>query len=116
MNPCKKDSSTFHGKFMIGNFIGDGNFSVVKECFERTSLTKYAVKVARLKGTGDEREDLREMMTSEVAVMRALEHPNVIKCIDAFFGSSEILIVLEYAAVSDMFFFKLDTIYFNTIQ
>ncbi len=95
-----KDPSIFYKQYNIGSVLGDGNFSIVKECFKKESpATKHAVKVVKLKGSRSEKDELKQMLTAEVALMRSIKHDNVVQIVDAFFGSSEILVVLELTEV-----------------
>ncbi len=100
-------SSYFYEKYELGSVLGDGNFSTVKECFDKSTMTKRAVKVVSLKGEKCVQEDLQEMMIGEVSLMQKLNHRNIVQCLDAFFGSSEILVVLEYTEVGWLYLFLL---------
>ena len=95
-----KELLEFQKKYKLGDVLGEGNFSVVRKCFTKAGdQSMYAVKVVKLKGNKEKKEDIKTMLQSEVAVMQKINNRNIIKCIDAFFGSDEIMVVLEGTAV-----------------
>lgn len=103
MASTAKQASEFYNKYRTANALGEGNFSVVKQCYAKSSPSKkYAVKIIKLKGNKAKKEEVARMMFNEVGVMRKLDHGNIIKCIDAFFGIEEILVVLEYTEVCEI--------------
>ena len=103
MASTAKQPSEFYNRYRTANALGEGNFSVVKQCYAKSSPSKkYAVKMIKLKGTKAKKEEVARMMFNEVGVMRKLDHGNIIKCIDAFFGIEEILVVLEYTEVCEI--------------
>ena len=95
-----KETSEFYQTFKTGNLLGEGNFSSVRECILRKGEgIKYAVKMVKLSGSKEKKEEIKSMMQGEVNVMQKLDCKNIIKCIDAFFGANEILVVLEFTSV-----------------
>ena len=99
-----KDISGFQRKYRYGAVLGEGNFSVVRECIMNdNSQYNLAVKIVRLKGNKEKKDDIRKMMQREVQVMKKIDNMNIIKFIDAFFGNEEILVVLEGTKVCTVY-------------
>jgi doublecortin-like kinase 3 len=62
--------------------IGKGKFSIVYQAVRRDATKeKLAVKVIQKKGVG---EDDREYMRTEIAVLRLVNHPNIVRMVDMF--------------------------------
>lgn len=96
-----KDITEFQRKYKFGNVLGEGNFSTVRECFTKPGGNcKFAVKIVKLKGSNEKKEDIKTMLRSEISTMQKIDNENIIKCIDSFHGPDEIMVVLEGAEVS----------------
>ncbi|XP_065052669.1 serine/threonine-protein kinase DCLK1-like [Rhopilema esculentum] len=105
-----KETSEFYQTFKTGNLLGEGNFSSVRECIlKKGEGIKYAVKMVKLSGSKEKKEDIKSMMQGEVSVMQKLDCKNIIKCIDAFFGTNEILVVLEFTSDGDLYDYIINT-------
>ena len=61
--------------------IGKGKFSVVHKCRSRASGEEFAVKVID-KGKLQPQE--RELLRTEIAVLKLVRHPSIIRLVDVF--------------------------------
>lgn len=96
-----KDINDLKKKYKVGSTLGEGNFSVVRECSTKPDdHCHYAIKIVKLKGKKEKKENIKAMMQSEISIMQKLDHNNIVKCIEAFQGADEIAIVLEGTRVS----------------
>ncbi|XP_040821340.1 serine/threonine-protein kinase DCLK3 [Ochotona curzoniae] len=85
--------------YETGRVVGDGNFAVVKECRHRETRLAYAMKIidkSRLKGKED-------MVDSEIAIVRSLSHPNIVKLHEVYETEKEVYLILEYVQGGDLF-------------
>ncbi|XP_007902284.2 serine/threonine-protein kinase DCLK3 [Callorhinchus milii] len=85
--------------YEIGSTIGDGNFALVKECRLRNTEEWYAVKIidkAKIKGKED-------MIKNEIAIVKSISHPNIVRFIEEFESDTEIYIIMEYVHGGDLF-------------
>lgn len=83
------------GGYTIGRVLGEGGFCQVRQAVHHISGAKVAIKVidkAKLTGPND-----RKRMAREIAVMKRLSHPNIIRCLDCIEATTREYIVMEYA-------------------
>jgi len=88
----------FRSQYRLGRKLGEGAFGVVHECRRRDQETgsPFAVKmIDRVEAdTGD--------IEREVRVMGALDHPNVVKCLDIFVEKCFVCIVMPKYSGGDL--------------
>lgn len=85
--------------YEIGKIIGDGNFAVVRECIDKGTKLEYALKIidkAKCKGK-------EHMITSEVAILRRVKHPNIVQLLGEFDFGNELYLVMELVKGGDLF-------------
>lgn len=85
------------GRYLIGDLIGEGSYSKVKEIIDSETLERRAMKIMkrqRLKKIPNGEENVKR----ETKLMRRLNHRNVIKLVDLFYNDEKqkIYIVMEY--------------------
>lgn len=86
-------------KYDIGRPIGDGHFSVVYCCMNKTTQEFCALKlIDKLKCRG--RDD---MIYNEVKILKQLKHPNIVKLIEEFDYSKQLYLILELVQDGDLF-------------
>jgi len=70
-----------------------GKFGVVKKVTERSSKTVFAAKYIRLgsSGSGSSREDIMR----EINIMNQLHHKRLVRLVDAFDMSRNIVMIME---------------------
>ena len=76
--------------------MGEGGFGSVYKCIHRRTGSLYAVKVVKLNAIHS--QHLREVH-HEIFSLRHLNHPNIIRAEEVFFGSSVVYMVMEYCEV-----------------
>lgn len=77
----------------LGSLLGEGAFARVVMGLDRTTLQQYAVKV--IEKQSDDAQGL-EFIWRELNVMKAVNHPNIVRTYDIFDTRSRLYIVLEY--------------------
>ena len=82
-------------KYELGRILGDGNFAVVKHCRERETGKEFAMKIVD-KGKLRGKEDLIE---TEIVIMKACNHPNIVKLFLDYETKSEIFLLMELVGV-----------------
>ncbi|XP_038665776.1 serine/threonine-protein kinase DCLK1-like [Scyliorhinus canicula] len=95
--------------YEIGRTIGDGNFALVKECRLKNTEYEYAVKIidkSKLKGK-------EIMIENEIAIVRSLSHPNIVRFIEEFETEEEIYLIMEYIHGGDLFDAITDSVKFT---
>mmetsp|Transcript_4388 Transcript_4388/g.10292 ORF Transcript_4388/g.10292 Transcript_4388/m.10292 type:complete len:784 (+) Transcript_4388:171-2522(+) len=92
--------------------IGRGASSVVKLCVNKNTKVEYAVKImSRKNSMMDE-----EKFTSEISIMKALDHPNIIRMEDVYKTPTEIRVVMELAVGGELFERICDQNFFGEAQ
>lgn len=90
----------FIGKYMLGDVIGDGAYSTVKECLDTESLGRRAVKIM-------EKKRLRKIPNGErnvqleIQVLKKLDHENLIKLYDVVYkpDKEKLYIFMDFCVI-----------------
>ncbi|XP_023519570.1 CBL-interacting serine/threonine-protein kinase 23-like isoform X2 [Cucurbita pepo subsp. pepo] len=89
------------GKYELGRTLGEGNFAKVK--FARNTETDDNVAIKIL----DKEKVLKHKMISqikrEIATMKLIRHPNVIRMFEVMASKTKIYIVLEFVTGGELF-------------
>ncbi|NXU67436.1 DAPK3 kinase, partial [Horornis vulcanius] len=73
-----------------------GHFGVVRLCCQRSTGTFYAAKFVKIRQCWGSRLGLeRAQVEREVAILRQLDHPNIMRLHDLFTSKTEMVLVLE---------------------
>lgn len=105
LKPQKRQDSSLNisnkilGRYSVGQIIGDGNFAVVRKCIDKIKNQEYALKIIdKSKCVGKE-----HMIENEVAILRSIQHPNIIELIAEHETPSELYLVMELVKGGDLF-------------
>ncbi|GJQ11503.1 hypothetical protein GpartN1_g3294.t1 [Galdieria partita] len=90
------------GPYILGKTLGTGSTGKVKLAFNTEQNELVAVKIVR-KDFLDSKPNLRRKVQREIAVMKLVEHPHVLRLIDVFETSSHLFLVIEYAEGGELF-------------
>ncbi|XP_065566070.1 serine/threonine-protein kinase DCLK1-like isoform X2 [Artemia franciscana] len=83
----------------VGRTIGDGNFALVRECLDKSSKLKLALKVIdKSRCHGKE-----VVVESEVAILRRTNHANIVRLYRDFDFPDKLCLVMEYVPGGDLF-------------
>merc|ERR1719270_2325662 len=86
-------------KYFVRQIVGDGNFAVVRVCYSRQTRKEFAVKIIdKAKCQGKE-----HMIESEIAILSAIAHSNIIQLEEVFDFPTEKYLVMEYVSGGDLF-------------
>ncbi|XP_041029506.1 serine/threonine kinase 17a like [Carcharodon carcharias] len=86
---------------LLGKELGRGKFAVVKKCMENASGKEYAAKFLRKRRKG---QDCRMDIINEIAILEiAKSNSHVVDLHEVYETTSEIILVLEYAAGGEIF-------------
>ncbi|OSX81569.1 hypothetical protein BU14_0014s0117 [Porphyra umbilicalis] len=89
----KASSRRIEEHYELGSLLGEGAFARVVMGLDRTTLQQYAVKV--IEKQSDDAQGL-EFIWRELNVMKAVNHPNIVRTYDIFDTRTRLYIVLEY--------------------
>eukprot|EP00753_Platysulcus_tardus_P001367 PLAT11303.1.p1 GENE.PLAT11303.1~~PLAT11303.1.p1 ORF type:complete len:444 (+),score=176.33 PLAT11303.1:67-1332(+) len=90
----------FRQVYRLGATLGSGNYSIVKECFNIETGARYACKMMRKSKLSS--EDV-EALGEEIAVMKSLDHPNIVSMVDFFETRKMYYIVMELISGGELF-------------
>jgi len=93
------EEGDINDKYIMGEEIGRGGFSVVREATCREDGEKYAVKIVEKTLIQDEIKLLRR----EIEIMKQVEHENILKLIEIFEDDEKVYIVMELVDGSELF-------------
>nr|QSH71661.1 CBL-interacting protein kinase [Hedychium coronarium] len=88
-------------KYELGRTIGEGTFAKVK--FARNIETGEPVAIKILDKEKVLKHKLVEQIKREVATMKLIKHPNVVRIYEVMGSKSKIFIVLEFATGGELF-------------
>ncbi|CAH0562549.1 unnamed protein product [Brassicogethes aeneus] len=86
MAPLVKD-------YILGNVIGNGGFSIVYKAIRKENNQEFALKYFKYKA--GQLEGQRRVV-QEVALLKILQHPNIIQMVDYNIKKTSLYIVFEY--------------------
>ncbi|KAI6685409.1 hypothetical protein NL676_031322 [Syzygium grande] len=89
------------GKYEVGRTIGEGTFAKVK--FARNSETGEAVAVKILDKEMVLKHKMAEQIKREIATMKLIKHPNVVRLYEVMGSRTKIYIILEFATGGELF-------------
>ena len=94
------DAFVIEDFFNIHDKLGSGKFSTVFRATDKKSGTEHAVKIIKRRSLSRRENDA---LRTEIAVLRLLNHPNIISIQHVFETVSSICIVMEYVKGGDLF-------------
>ena len=90
------------GPYVIIRPLGAGTTGKVKLAIERETNRQCAIKIIA-KSSFDTRPNLRTKIQREIALMRLVDHPHLLKLIDVLESPRHLYIVVEYASRGELF-------------
>ncbi|KAD7477838.1 hypothetical protein R6Q59_007497 [Mikania micrantha] len=99
MNPPKIKRRV--GKYEVGRTIGEGTFAKVK--FARDSETGEPVALKILDKEKVVKHKMAEQIKMEIATMKLIKHPNVVRLFEVMGSKTKIFIVLEFVTGGELF-------------
>lgn len=85
--------------YIIGDKLGEGNFSTVFACENRETGEKCAVKVINKANLDVNVESLHQ----EVAILKQVDHPNIVGLLDIYETSRKVYLVMELMTGGELF-------------
>lgn len=92
---------TVEDKYEIGDEIGRGAFSVVKNAKSKETGERVAVKFIEKKFV--DKQDL-VLLAREIDIMKKVDHPNVLKLFEVFETDEAIALVMELVTGGELFY------------
>lgn len=90
----------FKSNYTLGKMIGSGTFSVVREALHKETHQKFAIKCIKKDGLTE--EDI-EALTTEVAILKQMNHPNIMNLHDFYTEAHYYYLVTEYMEGGELF-------------
>ncbi|KAI1821300.1 hypothetical protein F4861DRAFT_542120 [Xylaria intraflava] len=98
----KREKSSRFGEYVLGHTIGEGEFGKVKLGWKQDGGVQVAIKLIRRDSVGNNPTRLQKIYR-EVAILRGLAHPNIVRLHEMTETERHIGIVLEYASGGELF-------------
>lgn len=80
-------------KYDVLSNIGDGNYSTVKKCMNRSTGQYLALKIVE----NSKLEEKDRKIEDEVAIVKGMEHPNIVRVVQDFSSDIGIFLLMELA-------------------
>ncbi|KAE8147641.1 serine/threonine protein kinase chk2 [Aspergillus avenaceus] len=101
-HPRTRDTNGFHQQYRMFQPLGKGHFATVYLCAERSTGTRYAVKVFERR-SGDSQKSQVDALQQEIGLLMGVSHPNLLCLKDTFDESDGVYLVLELAPEGELF-------------
>ncbi|KAK7363403.1 hypothetical protein VNO77_05545 [Canavalia gladiata] len=89
------------GKYELGRTLGEGNFGKVKFARNIDSGLPFAVKIIQKNKVVD--LNITNQIKGEIATLKLLRHPNVVRLYEVLASKTKIYMVLEYVNGGELF-------------
>ena len=90
------------GQYMLLYTLGTGSTGKVKLAEHRGTHKKYAMKIIK-KSIFEYEPDLQDKIHREIALMRLMDHPHILKISEILESQKHLYLVLEFASHGEMF-------------
>jgi serine/threonine protein kinase len=90
------------GPYELGATLGRGNFGLVKLAVHRETGEQFAVKIVKKEVLEDE-TTANVDIKREIAIMKALEHPNIVALNDVLYSPKRVFMVMELVRGGELF-------------
>eukprot|EP01083_Nonionella_stella_P046012 123226_1 len=87
--------------YSIGKTIGEGTFGKVKKGIHKLTGIKVAIKILVRKRIVEVAD--RERVNREIAIMKKLRHPNVVRLFEVIDTPRYIFLIMEFASGGELF-------------
>lgn len=108
-NVVKRKETTF-GSYILGQTLGEGEFGKVKLGWKRDGSIQVAIKLIRRDTLGHNPSRLPKIYR-EIAILRELAHPNIVRLHEMVETDRHIGIIMEYASGGELFDYILNNRY-----
>ncbi|KAJ5488200.1 hypothetical protein N7453_011654 [Penicillium expansum] len=108
-NVVKRKETTF-GSYILGQTLGEGEFGKVKLGWKRDGSLQVAIKFIRRDTLGTNPSRLPKIYR-EIAILRELAHPNIVRLHEMVETDRHIGIIMEYASGGELFDYILNNRY-----
>lgn len=93
---------TKFGEYILGQTLGEGEFGKVKMGWKKEGGVQVAIKLIRRETLGNNPNRLPKIYR-EIAILRELQHPNIVRLHEMVETERHIGIILEYASGGELF-------------
>jgi protein-serine/threonine kinase len=100
--PERKTKEIRFGDYILGQTLGEGEFGKVKMGWKRDGGVQVAIKLIRRDTLGNNPSRLPKIYR-EIAILRGLQHPNIVRLHEMVETERHIGIILEYASGGELF-------------
>ncbi|KAJ4290757.1 hypothetical protein N0V88_006506 [Collariella sp. IMI 366227] len=98
----RREKQTKFGEYILGNTIGEGEFGKVKLGWKQEGGVQVAIKLIKKDQLGGNPSRMAKIMR-EVAILKQLTHPNIVRLHKMEESERHYGIVLEYASGGELF-------------
>jgi serine/threonine protein kinase len=88
-------------RYELGPVVGQGSFAAVRLATDLETGDAVAVKLIERRRLCS--EEAAVSLHTEIEMMRGMNHPNIVKVLDAFEGNGCVALVMEYVRGGDLF-------------
>jgi serine/threonine-protein kinase Chk2 len=101
--PRTRETHGFNQQYRIVKQLGKGHFATVYLCVEQSTGDKYAVKVFEKRQGDSQKSQADDALQQEIALLKSVNHPNLLCLRDTFDDHEAAYLVLELAPEGELF-------------
>ncbi|RFU27420.1 hypothetical protein B7463_g8919, partial [Scytalidium lignicola] len=106
----RRERNTRFGEYFLGATLGEGEFGKVKMGWKQEGGVQVAIKLIRRDSVGTNATRLAKIYR-EIAILREVSHPNIVRLHEMVETEKQIGIILEYASGGELFDYILNNRY-----
>ncbi|KAJ5097582.1 serine/threonine-protein kinase chk2 (cds1) [Penicillium angulare] len=100
--PRTRETNRFRQQYQMHRQLGKGHFATVYLCIEGSTGKQFAAKVFE-KRPGDSQKSQSETLQQEIALLKGVNHPNLLCLKDTFDETDGAYLILELAPEGELF-------------
>lgn len=102
--PRTRDTNRFRQQYQMHRQLGKGHFAAVYLCVEGSTGKQFAVKVFEKRpGDSQKSQSQSETLQQEIALLKGVNHPNLLCLKDTFYETDGAYLILELAPEGELF-------------
>jgi len=83
-------------QYEVSKVVGEGAYGMVMKSFNRKTRQVVAIKEFKVNDDDPDAEEVRRTSKREVALLKSLNHKNIVKYLDEFYEKEKLYVVMEF--------------------
>eukprot|EP00697_Spironema_sp_BW2_P005007 gnl/Spiro4/16757_TR9020_c0_g1_i1.p1 gnl/Spiro4/16757_TR9020_c0_g1~~gnl/Spiro4/16757_TR9020_c0_g1_i1.p1 ORF type:complete len:388 (+),score=62.02 gnl/Spiro4/16757_TR9020_c0_g1_i1:44-1165(+) len=97
----RRKTTKFVGNYILGEELGNGSFGKVKAAVHKVTQQRVALKIFEKEIL--QQHKMAERLRKEIAILKLLQHPNIVRLFEVMHSRTRIFLVLELVPDGELF-------------